>query len=139
VSLGRVLDELAEDLDRLGCPGYSTLADDPDDDAQQSYCLTADQVRADRLRLDEGVSEVKDIVDRRVAHMDKAKVTEPLKVSPVHESIDTLISFFQRYETFLTGGTPPDFTPLIRRDMPPGCPRDPARHMGAHLQRFLPA
>jgi hypothetical protein len=106
VSLRRILIELAQDLSRLGCPGYV---------ANPANAMTAAQVRADGKRLDRDVAEVKAIVDQRVAHMSEAEVSDDLTVGRVHDAIDAVTDIFQRYEAFLTDATT-DVIPLIEND-----------------------
>jgi hypothetical protein len=96
ISLRRILEELHRDLCQITGPGWV---------AEPSDALTAAEVAADIDRLVQGVSPVTELVDWRVAHMDRRSVAAPLTVTTVDAALDVLVAVFQRYARYLMSAT----------------------------------
>jgi hypothetical protein len=96
ISLRRILEELHRDLSKIARQAWV---------AEPRDALTAAEVATDIDRLVQGVSPVTELVDWRVAHMDRRSVAAPLTVTTVDAALDALVAVFQRYARYLMSAT----------------------------------
>jgi hypothetical protein len=109
ITLRRLLDEIGEEIDRLGATrGYAF-------DDRWDTAISVGQVEAEIAKLERDVEPVNDVVDQRFAHMDEREVA-PLTFEAINQTIDTLGDVFRKVEVFLTGGTTPNLVPVIQED-----------------------
>jgi hypothetical protein len=127
ISLGTLLDEIADDPQRLSRERFLSHYDSYDRAQGEAEWnerfagnvgdhVDPDLVRADLEELRSGTEKTKDLVDKHLAHTDKKPLKNPPTFEELHEAIDTINEQFQRYVLLITVSSYATLVPVPQYD-----------------------